>query len=313
MTERLVADVGGTSIRLALAAAPSAPLQRQCSYAVADFDSIDAAITAYLKAEDVRCPDQVCLALAAIETGGDQVQMTNHDWQFSRSELQKTLACQQLMVINDFDAIGLALPHLEEQQLHRLREHSCQANRHLLAIGPGTGLGGSVWTEQGELLPCEPGHAGLSPVNELELDLFRLLLQGVDEVYAEWLLSGPGLIRLYHCLCQHLGSSGKLDSAAEICQAALAGDELAQQTVLLFCDLLGSAAGDLATSTGALGGIYIASGIVPRIIPLLEQSRFLQRLRNKGAQSDNLARVGVAIITDPQPGLLGAAAATMGH
>jgi glucokinase len=305
--QRLVADIGGSNMRVALYNPQNRQWSEQQTLVCEKYPGPQQPLSDYLDKLTINCPPKVCLAMAAIPSGGDQVAMTNLPWRFSQRELKQHLGCEQLAIINDFDAIGLSLPHLASSQLLELQANSGAVNKHLLAIGPGTGLGGCVLTEGGEVLPCEPGHVGLSPATKLEFEIFQRLLMDVDEVYAELLLSGPGLERLYLCLADILDHEAIINGAENITEAAIAGDELALKSVNVFCDLLGSAAGDFATSTGALGGIYLAGGILPRMIKLLERSDFLTRLTQKNAQRSNLEKLPVAVITEPQPGLLGAA------
>lgn len=304
---RLVADVGGTHMRIARYDPARQQLSDQRTLTCANYPGPEQALTSYLQELGCPAPAQACLAMASVPAEGDEVRMTNSPWRFSRAALAQTFSFQRLAIINDFDAIGLSLPHLSTVQLQTLRAGASQLNPHLLAIGPGTGLGGVVLTAGGEILPCEPGHAGLSPANEMELELFALLQPQYGEVYAELLLSGPGILRLYRGLATIGGHQTTAGSTAEITQLAEQGDPLATDCMLLFCALLGSATGDMVTTTGALGGVYLAGGIIPRIIPILERSDFLARMANKHAQQDNLEKLGVSIITEPQPGLLGAA------
>ena len=166
-------------------------------------------------------------------------------------------------------------------------------------------------TEGGEILPCEPGHMGLSPATELELEIFSLLLPEWGEVYAELLLSGPGLLRLHKVLAAIADSPETASTPAEVIEQAEAGDELAAGTAYTFCNFLGSVCGDFAVSTGALGGVYLAGGIAPRMLPILEKSEFLERMCNKNAQGENLRCLPVQVITHSQPGLLGASYAPL--
>ncbi len=304
---RLVADVGGTNMRIARYDPARQQLSDERTLACADYVGPEQALSAYFETLDCAPPTQACLAMASLPSEGDEIRMTNLPWRFSRAALAQTFSFQRLAIINDFHAIGLSLPHLAARQVHTLRSNASPLNRHLLAIGPGTGLGGVVLTAGGEILPSEPGHAGLSPGNELELELFASLQPQHGEIYAELLLSGPGILRLYRSLARIGGQQACADSAEEITRLAEQGDQLATESMLMFCALLGSATGDMVTSTGALGGVYLAGGIIPRIVPILERSDFLARLANKHAQRDNLEKLGVSIIREPQPGLLGAA------
>jgi glucokinase len=305
--KRLVADVGGTNIRIAEYDPSQQKFFAEQTLICDDYTGPTEALAAYFNRYQGARPKLACMAMAAIPSEGDQIQMTNLPWCFSQAQLKQEFGFEQLAIINDFDAIGLSLPHLGNDQLQKLREGDQPLNQHLLAIGPGTGLGGVVRTAGGDILPCEPGHAGLSPANPLELELFALLQREYGEIYAELLVSGPGIQRLYSGLAILRDQTTTAVDTPEITLLAEQDDELAIDTLLLFCALLGSATGDMVTSTGALGGVYLAGGIVPRIVPILERSDFLSRMANKHVQRSNLEKLAVSIISEPQPGLLGAA------
>ena len=154
---------------------------------------------------------------------------------------------------------------------------------------------------------CEPGHMGLAPATALELEIMRLLLPRHGEVHAELLVSGPGLQRLYLALAEIRGNSVDQLTPAEISGRALQGqDELCVLTLDTFCALLGSVCGDFVLASGAYGGLYLAGGIIPRMIPFLRASSFVQRFQVKGAMGDQLAGVPLYVITTAQPGLIGA-------
>ncbi|MCZ6829423.1 MAG: glucokinase [Gammaproteobacteria bacterium] len=307
MSTRLVADVGGTHVRFALVDERSTELRELQSLDCRDFPEFTDAISAYLAALAIDPPDSACFAVAAVQPG-DHIQMTNSAWSFSRRELQASFGFRRFQLVNDFAAVALSLPRLQFQQLHALTPEFEVNPGDLLAIGPGTGLGGARLSAGSQVIPCEPGHAGLSPATELELEIFKLLRPAWGEVYAELLVSGPGLERLYQALATLRGEPAPALTAAQISANAVTGtDPLCRQALEVFCALLGSAAGDFSVSAGAYGGVYLAGGIVPHIIHFLEQSDFLQRFVRKGAMEEQLREVPVNIIRYQQSGLLGAA------
>jgi glucokinase len=153
---------------------------------------------------------------------------------------------------------------------------------------------------------------GLAAANALELEIVHLLLPRHGEIHAELLVSGPGLQRLYLALAQIRGETVDQLTPAEISSCALQGqDELCVLTLNTFCALLGSVCGDFVLAGGAYGGLYLAGGIIPRMIPFLRASNFVQRFREKGSMGDLLAAVPLYAITTAQPGLIGAAHAPL--
>ena len=306
MSLRLVADVGGTNVRLALFDENIGKLSdlqtRNCS----EYPNFADAISSYLETVKAK-PERACFAIAAI-INGDWVEMTNAPWQFSCSALANQFGLQSLALINDFEAIARSLPNLAAAQLVSLTPALSFQDYDLIAIGPGTGLGGALLRKNQEVVACEPGHAGLSPATELELELFRVLQKEAGEVYSELLLSGPGLERLYRALAQLNGVKAESLAAHQISERAVAAtDPQCQQALDTFCALLGSAAGNFAVSSGCYGGCYLSGGILPRFVDYLQQSSFRQRFANKGAMRATLEQVAIAVIVEPNPGLLGAA------
>ncbi len=312
---RIVADVGGTNTRIALFDGTNNGFRALTCYVNRDFNSLEEIFQQWLEALEEPSPETCCLAVAA-PPSEDLVVMSNMDWSFSCSELAIALGFAQLRRLNDFEANAYALPHLgtgERAILSKGRSET--AAGRLATVGPGTGLGGACldyFDGVPHSFACEPGHMGLAPGNDLELELFRRLLSQYGNIYAELLVSGPGLVRLYHTLGDIRGEATEGLEPADICERALAGqDTLCVLALETFGALLGSICGDFLLANGAYRGLYLAGGIVPGMIDFLAASTFQQRLVEKGAMSRILADVPVYVITTGQPGLIGAAHAPL--
>lgn len=312
---RMVADIGGTNTRIALYDSTSGEFRATASFANRGYPEFNDLLSAWLAALDEPPPTACCIAAAA-PPSPDRVVMFNNDWEFSCSELARQFGFQQLRRINDFESNAYALPHLSEADRVCLHAGRAGQDGALATIGPGTGLGGAVLerTATGQALAraCEPGHMGLTPGSELELEIFQLLLPGHGNIYAELLVSGPGLLRLYHSLATIRGEAATLAEPAAITTRALAGeDPLCVLALETFCALLGSVCGDFILANGSYGGLYLAGGIAPRIIPFLQASALHQRMCSKGAMHDHLDAIPVYAITAAHPGLIGAAHAPL--
>lgn len=311
---RVVADVGGTNTRIALYDPAGEELRALTVYRNRDHARFEDVLSRWLDDLPEPAPGLCCLAVAA-PPAGDRVVMFNSRWSFSCRELAQQFGFTRLRRLNDFESNAYALPHLEKGDLEELHRGQPDRTGRLATVGPGTGLGGSVLDRTGPEPrghACEPGHAGLSPASELELELFRALLHRHDNIYAELLVSGPGLARLYRTLGEVRGEATGELAPAEISQRALAGeDPLCELALDTFCALLGSACGDFLLANGAYGGLYLAGGIVPEIMPRLRNSSFHRRMCSKGAMGDILGDVPVYAITGGHPGLLGAAHAPL--
>jgi len=316
---RLLADIGGTNARFALQAVDAAADVRLADVEVlacADYANVDAAIAAYLARAGARGHAVATVLHAAIAIAtpvdGDEVGMTNHNWRFSIEALRTACGFDTLLVVNDFAALAMALPHLNEDGRVRIGGGEAVPGRPLGLIGPGTGLGvaGVVPTTNDEggkarwiALPGEGGHASFAPVTREEMRLLERLWERHGHVSAERLLSGAGLEAIHWAL------AGETLAAPAITAAALDGSSAAcRASVDAFCAILGSVAGNVALTLGATGGMYIGGGIVPRLGPLFLGSAFRARFEDKGRLSPWLARIPTWLVTDPYPALRGVAA-----
>lgn len=307
---RLVADIGGTNSRLALYDPNTGQLTCVTYYINRDFQHFEQVIQRWLEALTVPAPSTAYLAVAAPLTG-DHVAMFNINWSFSIRALANQFNFASLVCLNDYEANAYALPHLGQQELVSLAEGDTDEISPLATVGPGTGLGGATLLRNGSVhhaRASEPGHMGLSPGNELEMELFGVLLAEHRDIYAELLLSGPGMARLYSTMAMVRGEVAQKLAPEEISAQALANEcPICVSCVDTFCALLGSLCGDFVLANGAYGGLYLAGGIVPSILPILEKSSFSARFQGKGEMEPILARVPRLAITGTITGLLGAA------
>ena len=311
----LVADIGGTNARFALAGvAPSGEITTEARQDMQadDFAGLAECIEAYLDSlGDAAHPTQGVFGVASPVTG-DSVRLTNRDWSFSIEALRRKFGWESLRVVNDFVIIGHAVPALGTEHLHVLTGPAWSKTLPpvITVIGPGTGLGvGAVVTgpEGHRVLPTEGGHASFAPVDALEIELLRVMLQRFPRVSNERVLSGPGLANLYAAMADVRGAKPVLEDAPAILDAALNGaDALAKDTVERFALILGGAMGDVALIHGAQA-VAIAGGIAPRMIDILDSAAVRARFEAKGRSQALLATIPIALITHPEPALLGAA------
>jgi glucokinase len=310
MSVRLLADIGGTNARFALQQAGSSGFADIEVLACSDYPAIEDAVRAYLARAAARglAADGIKHAAIAIANPveGDEVSMTNHCWRFSIGALKAELGLDTLLVVNDFAALAMSLPHLKGGQRERIGGGIEQPGKPIGLIGPGTGLGVSG------VVPCggrwialagEGGHASFAPVTKQEMKILQALWEEYGHVSSERLLSGLGLELIHRAL------AGQRLSAPEITGRALDGSSVAcRETVETFCAVLGSVAGNVALTLGATGGMYIGGGIVPRLGRLFTESRFRERFEGKGRLSGYLARIPTWLITEEYPALRGVAA-----
>ncbi|MBX3619172.1 MAG: glucokinase [Rhizobacter sp.] len=309
---RLVGDIGGTNARFAWQEAAGAPLIDIATYPCKEHESLLHAMQHYLREHAKPAP---CWAAVGIANPivGDHVQMTNHDWSFSISAVQHSLGAERFLVINDFTALALALPALGKSDLRKVGGAEAVPDAPIGLIGPGTGLGVSgllpANKHRGSVpLKGEGGHVSLAGATDLEDEVIRGLRRRFGHASAERALSGPGLVNLYEVVCELAGTAAPRRSASEISAAAVAGsDPHCVQALALFFSFLGTIAGNLALSLGALGGVYIGGGIVPRLGDRILASDFRTRFDSKGRFKPYLAEIPVYVVDAAvPPALIGA-------
>jgi glucokinase len=312
---RLVGDIGGTNARFGWIERQGGELEGVVAYPAADFPTLQDAMQRYLD-DHQRKPPRWCAIGIANPVVGDQVKMTNHHWSFSISDVQRKLGMDRFLVINDFTALALSLPALRADDLRQVGGGRAVAGAPLGLLGAGTGLGVSG------LLPAmaghgaipvngEGGHQTLAAMDDAEEAVIRALRERFGHVSAERALSGPGLVNLYEAVCKVRGAPVQPLKAADVSRRAVDGsDPQCVEALELFCSFLGNVAGNIALTLGALGGMYIGGGIVPRLGPWFDRSRFRERFESKGRFRGYLAGIPTYVVQAPvSPALIGAARA----
>jgi glucokinase len=312
-TARLLGDVGGTNARFAWQDAEGAPPRDIATLPTADHATLSDAITAYLKGLGRAAPPWCAIGIANPITG-DHIQMTNSHWAFSISAMRKELGFERFVVINDFTALALALNDLAPDELRQLGGRAAVPNGAVGLIGPGTGLGVSglirdANAERWLPLQGEGGHVTLAATTPREFAVIQVLQAEYGHASGERAISGQGLEALHAAVCR-LDGLPKAQSltAAAITQHAMAGsDGPCAEALDLFCGFLGNVAGNLALTLGAVGGVYVGGGIVPRLGDAFTRSRFRTCFEDKGRFRGYLEAIPVFVIhTDVSPALRGA-------
>lgn len=308
---RLLADIGGTNVRFALQVSGSEPCSFR-SLRTADYPDLQSTITAYLNQPPAKAaPKQAAFAIAS-PISGDRVALTNHDWTFSIEEIRKSFQLDQLHVLNDFTAIALSIPELPSEALRKIGGGMAAADAPIAVLGPGTGLGvsGLMPTAKGEWMAfsSEGGHVTMPAATQAEADALGKLRERFGHVSAERLASGPGLLNLYGALSKNFMKNSAPASPDALTRRAFEeNDPDCLATLHMFCDMLGTVAGDLALSLGAQGGVYVAGGIVPKFVDFFAASGFRTRFEQKGRFADYLAAIPTFVICHPEPAFLGLA------
>ncbi|HZZ03092.1 bifunctional transcriptional regulator/glucokinase [Paraburkholderia sp.] len=307
---RLLADIGGTNARFALETSPGEIGSVQV-YPCADYPGVAEVIKKYLKDTKIGRVNHAAIAIAN-PVDGDQVSMTNHDWSFSIEATRRALGFDTLLVVNDFTALAMALPGLTDAQRVQVGGGARRPNSVIGLLGPGTGMGVSGLIPADDrwiALGSEGGHATFAPADEREDIVLQYARKKWSHVSFERVAAGPGLEVIYRALAgrDKKRVATNVDTI-EIVKRAMEGESLAAESVDVFCGILGTFAGNIAVTLGALGGIYIGGGVVPRLGEFFARSSFRKRFEAKGRFEAYLQNVPTYVITAEYPAFLGVSA-----
>ncbi len=307
---RLVGDIGGTNARFALVEEGDDLPREEETLACADYPDLGVAAEAYLAARGTRVRD-AAFAVATPVTG-DEIQLTNSASRLSVRETRARLGLDRLLLLNDFTALALALPLLRPNELRQVGGGQVRAGRPKALLGAGTGLGVSGLVPSGAgwiPLEGEGGHTAFSPANDREAAVLGALWKRFDHVSTERVASGPGLALLHEMLGLIDGQAAEALSPEEITRRAEDGDVRCHEALEMFCGILGTAAANLCVTLGAMGGVYIGGGVVPRLGDRFDRSCFRARFEAKGRFRTYVAEVPTFVITAVNPALRGVARA----
>jgi glucokinase len=324
-TPLIIADVGGTYARFALVERRVNPprIAQPVRYETARTNFADA-LNEFLARHRMQDAPALQLRIAVAapvhpdqSDGARSVHLTNNAWSIGKAHLTGVSAQVQMEIVNDFAAVALGLPHLSVSEITLLSTAPNDATsappavaQTKLAIGPGTGLGVAAVVPlngQWRAMPGEGGHVTLGATSRRELAVIEFAGKRFDHVSAERLLSGSGLPLLYEAVCAVDGFTASATSAATITDAARTGDAAALSTLQTFATFFGRVTADVALTVGALGGVYLAGGLVQRWQSLFPVDVFMKAFLDKGRFRSYLQQIPVHRIDVDEPGLTGLA------
>ncbi|HTZ71960.1 MAG TPA: glucokinase [Acetobacteraceae bacterium] len=311
----LVGDIGGTNCRLALAVlgGETIHLYGHKTLKLADFYTSESGIQHYL--DEVRIkPEAAVLAVAGPVQDG-RANLTNATWKLEEGDLRAALHIGNIRLINDFAATAFSAGILGTADFREIGPTVPGVPGATIAImGPGTGFGLSALAggHVEAMLVTEGGHANFAPSDEVDMEIVRILRARHGHVSVEYVLSGRGMENLHYAMEQMDGLPASGTSATDITEAAAKGEKRAMATVHRFCTIMASVAGDLALTLGAQGGVFIAGGIMPRLLPGLDHAAFRARFEDKGRFVSYLRAIPTRVITADDAALRGSARALRG-
>jgi glucokinase len=316
----LAGDIGGTNARLAYFQPQNGHLSlvSERVYPSREHSEFGEIVSQFLDDSGTR-PEVACFGIAGPVRNG-RVETSNLPWVIEQSRLAKQIHLPATLLINDLEASAWGIGGLVPADLVALNKVDGPAVGNQAVIAPGTGLGeaGLFWDgTRHHVFACEGGHTDFGPQNDLQIELLRFLRKRFGHVSYERVLSGPGLVNVY----EFLRDSGcakpspdleaaikNSDPAAAISRAALDGSSpLAEKSLEVWISVFGAEAANLALKAMATGGLFLAGGIAPKILPKLKEPLFMQTFLDKGRLRHLVEAVLVQVVTNDRAGLLGAA------
>jgi glucokinase len=307
----LVADIGGTNARFALADLETLELSQIKQYVCSEQEGIAGTAKAYLKTLK-ESPRQGAIAVAGPVTG-EEIKITNSGWTFTADQVRAAAGLDDLVILNEFEALAVSLPHLRANELHRIGGGEPVPHAAKVVLGPGTGVGvaGLVWSGTAWVaVPGEGGHVTLTAHSAREFELIERLRAGRDHLSADRVLSGPGLVNLYRVIADSHGKRAEPLQPNDVLIRGLAGsDPIAVEALAMLVAWLGGFAGDTALLFGARGGVYIGGDIARKIVRVLSTGEFRRAFESKGRMRSYLAPIPISVVLAEFAALRGAAVA----
>jgi glucokinase len=316
VTRLAVADVGGTHARFALAEIEGGrlvSLGEPVTLKTAEHASFQTAWEEFGRRAGTELPKNFAMAFAG-PVGGEVLKLTNNPWVIRPALIQERLGVDRYIVINDFGAVGHAVATLGEDQFRHIcgPDEALPSHGVISVVGPGTGLGVATLVRKSdryEVIETEGGHIDFAPLDSIEDKILAQLRKNFRRVSVERLVAGRGLLNIYEALGAIEGRDTVFHEEKELWAAALEqSDVLANAALDRFCLSLGAVSGDMALAQGA-SAVVIAGGLGFRLAEHLPRSGFRDRFIAKGRFERRMDEMPVKLITHPQPGLVGAAAA----
>lgn len=318
MRELVAADIGGTHARFAIATIGEGrvvELGPALTLRTAEHASLETAWHVLQERIGRRLPRFAAFAVASpVDGAGSVLKFTNNPWVIQPALIDDRLGLDGHILINDFGAVAHAVAHLDGHGFDHLAgpDRALPPQGQISIVGPGTGLGVALLMRRAggyDVIETEGGHIDFAPLDAVEDAILARLRARHMRVSAERVAAGPGLAAIYETLAAIEGRAvAHLDDATLWTRALDGGDDLAFAAFERFCLILGAVAGDIVLTHGAKA-LVIAGGLGQRIAPALRRSGFARRFAAKGRFQAHMEAIPVKLITHPQPGLLGAAAA----
>jgi len=316
----LAGDIGGTNARLAFFDVTNGRFRLVSAsvFPSREYAGLDQIVSRFVDSSSLH-PDAACFGVAGPVRNG-RVETSNLPWVIESKRLADELNLEKAVLINDLEANAWGIAALDPKDVVSLNQvrGNPMGNQAVISAGTGLGEAGMYWDgSQHHIFATEGGHADFAPRNELEVELFRYLSGHYGHVSCERIVSGPGLVNVFHFLRDTgrgtepqwlMDEMAHGDAAAAISRAALNGKcPLCEQALDLFVSVFAAEAGNLALKLMATGGVYLGGGIAPKMLPKLSGPLFMNAFVGKGRMQTLLEAMPVKVITNDKTALMGAA------
>lgn len=305
----ILTDIGATNARFAHLKGES--IQNVQVFKCADYENFYPALKNYLEISNLEITE-LKMAIAAPIRKNNIIDLANNHWGFHLDELKQQLGLDNILAVNDFKAVADSVPYLKPEDLTLIKKGIGRDKAPIGVIGPGTGLGvASIIWHEGKpiIIPTESGHLTVPASNEREFQIYQSIKKSNDysHISSERIVSGKGLYNIYSAIKQlDDQQEAPILKPSEISNKALNNEcDLCVEALNIFCSVFAVIASNLALSINATGGIYIAGGIIPQILPFFQKSDFNKVFIEKGRYSDYMNNVPVNLIKHEYPAFIG--------
>jgi glucokinase len=314
----LAGDIGGTKANMLLSRFSAGVLEtiKETRYVSKDYPSFIEILTNFLEGQ--ACPDNICFSVAGPIVEG-KVKFTNLSWNIDSEEISRHVGGSPVAILNDLESTAYGLAGLKQEELNILYKGTNETPGNIAILAAGTGLGeAGLFFDGAHYHPfaTEGGHSDFAPRNQRDIAMLYFLLQRHEHVSWERLLSGDGIHTIWQFLTRAekkespawlLEQMKNTDPAPVISKAALEGNcPVCMEAIEMFNRYLATEAVNLVLKLKATGGLYLAGGIAPKLLPLLNPDTWKDVFNKSGRMGQLLREVSVYVVLNEKAPLLGA-------
>jgi glucokinase len=312
MGDMLIADIGGTNVRFAVYNNSSCRIENLQWFKMSEFSEFSHIITLYFNQFIDQAIQKAVFAVAGT-IKNNHVDLTNINISINASSIKDKFGFSDVKLLNDFEAAAWGVLALKESDVEQINGNKAVPHGIKAILGAGTGLGEAIIIPLNNngyrIISSEGGHCDLSAFNDMEYSLVEKIYKEFGHASMEHVLSGKGILRIFHHLCEKNNLHYEINDPSQITENAfLEKNDIFEDTMRFFCRIYGRETGNLALKSLSKGGVYIAGGIVNKIYPMLIKWGFLEGFLEKGRMKPLMQEIPVFVVKREDLGLLGCGA-----